>query len=60
MSIKMTRRQKIAAAITAGVVAVGVTVGGVVLAVNGQEETAPEPVATAEPVKTPEPTEPAM
>lgn len=59
MSIKMTRRQRTATVIAAGVVAVGITVG-VVIAATGQEEpTLREPVATAEPSATTEPTTPA-
>lgn len=55
MSIKLNRRQRIAAAIAAGVVVVGATVG-VVVANVADEPTVREPVATAEPT-TPAPTE---
>ena len=57
MSIKLNRRQRIAAAIAAGVVVAGVTVG-VVVANVADEPTVREPVATAEPAQTTEPTTP--
>jgi hypothetical protein len=57
MSINLNRRQRIAAAIAAGVVVAGVTVG-VVVANVADEPTVREPVATAEPAEQVEPTTP--
>lgn len=58
MSINLNRRQRIAAAIAAGVVVAGVTVG-VVVANVAEEPTVREPVATAEPAEPTAPSTPA-